>query len=157
MKRLHIHMGVENLEKSIRFYTAFFGAEPIKTKENYAKWMLDDPSVNFAISTRVSKKGVDHLGIQVDSAQELATIREQMSAANILTHSDGETICCYAKSEKSWVNDPNGIAWEAYHTMDDAQIYSDEIQEKQSACCVPETKGLPDCCEPSEKTVGCCS
>ena len=156
MKRLHIHMGVENLEESIRFYTALFGAEPVKTKADYAKWMVDDPSVNFAISTRASKKGVDHLGIQVDSSQELDAIRAQMSAANISTHSDGETTCCYAKSEKSWVNDPNGIAWEAYHTMDDAQIFSDAEQEEQSACCVPETKGQPGCCEPSEKTAGCC-
>lgn len=135
MKRLHIHVGVEKLPESIKFYSALFGAEPVKTKPDYAKWMLDDPRVNFAISTRAGKKGVDHLGIQVDEASELEAIRAQMSEANITTHSDGTTTCCYAKSEKSWVEDPSGIAWEAYHTMEDAQIFSDKAQGADGACC----------------------
>lgn len=156
MKRLHIHMGVENLDESIRFYTALFGAEPVKTKIDYAKWMLDDPRVNFAISTRSGKKGVDHLGIQVDAASELETIRAQMSAANISTHGDGETTCCYAKSEKSWVTDPSGIAWEAYHTMEDVQMFSDSMQEAQSACCAPKQSLTPNSCGTTKKTTSCC-
>src|ERR1700712_2417287 len=124
MKRMHVHVGVNNLDESIRFYSALFGAEPAKLKPDYAKWMLDDPHLNFAISTRSGKTGVDHMGLQVDDASELNALRDHMSAANISTHSNGETTCCYAKSEKSWVEDPNGVAWEAYHTMEDAQIYS---------------------------------
>jgi catechol 2,3-dioxygenase-like lactoylglutathione lyase family enzyme len=141
MKRLHIHVGVKNLSDSVRFYNALFGAEPVKLKSDYAKWMLDDPHVNFAISTRAGKSGVDHLGIQVDDAGELGALREQMSQANISTHSDGETTCCYARSEKSWVEDPNGIAWEAYHTMADAQVYhgADDAAEASAVCCTSET------------------
>ena len=138
MKRLHIHVGVDNLDESIRFYNALFGAEPTKTKEDYAKWMLDDPKLNFAISTRVKTRGIDHLGIQVGDAAELETMRAQMSAANISTHSDGETTCCYAKSEKSWVEDPSGIAWEAYHTMEDVNIFSGK--KAGNACCMPTEK-----------------
>ena len=111
--------------------------------------MLDDPHLNFAISTRSGKIGLDHMGLQVDDAGELAVLRDHMSAANISTHSDGETTCCYAKSEKSWVEDPNGIAWEAYHTMEDAQIYSGSDAERvaEAACCTPETpQGV--CCAP---------
>lgn len=146
MKRLHIHLGVKNIDDSVRFYSALFGADPVKHKPDYAKWMLDDPHVNFAISTRAGKTGVDHMGIQVDNVDELNAIRAQMSDANISTHSDGETTCCYAKSEKSWVEDPNGMAWEAYHTMEDAQIFSAaDIQSESGACCAPTTKG-GSCC-----------
>lgn len=137
MKRLHIHISVENLEDNIRFYCALFGAEPMKLKHDYAKWMLEDPCVSFAISSRGKNKGLDHLGIQVGNASELNQIREQMSAANISTHADGETTCCYAKSEKSWVNDPSGIAWEAYHTMEDVKLFSGEESSEKSSmgCC----------------------
>lgn len=146
MKRMHIHVGVESLDDSIKFYNALFNAEPVKTKDDYAKWMLDDPRINFAISTRVKTKGVDHLGIQVDDLSELEAIRAQMSAANISTHDDGETTCCYARSEKSWVKDPNGIAWEAYQTMDDVQIFSDKDAASDSACCVPDANQKTGCC-----------
>lgn len=146
MKRLHIHLGVKNIDDSVRFYSALFGADPVKHKPDYAKWMLDDPHVNFAISTRAGKTGVDHMGIQVDNVDELNAIRAQMSDANISTHSDGETTCCYAKSEKSWVEDPNGMAWEAYHTMEDAQIFSAaDTQSESGACCAPTTKS-GSCC-----------
>jgi catechol 2,3-dioxygenase-like lactoylglutathione lyase family enzyme len=157
MKRLHIHVGVKNIEESVRFYNALFGAEPTKLKPDYAKWMLESPHVNFAISTRAKTVGLDHMGLQVDDVGELTGLRDQMSAANMSTHSDGETTCCYAKSEKSWVEDPNGIAWEAYHTMEDAQIYSadDPVSE---ACCVPETpQGA--CCAPKPELAAdaaCC-
>jgi catechol 2,3-dioxygenase-like lactoylglutathione lyase family enzyme len=135
MKRLHIHVGVKDLADSVKFYNALFGAAPVKLKADYAKWMLDDPHVNFAVSTRAAKIGVDHMGIQVDDAGELGALREQMSEANISTHSDGETTCCYARSEKSWVEDPSGIAWEAYHTMADAQVYHDIELAADAACC----------------------
>jgi catechol 2,3-dioxygenase-like lactoylglutathione lyase family enzyme len=160
MKRLHVHVGVKDLSGSVKFYNALFGAEPVKLKADYAKWMLNDPCVNFAISTRAAKIGVDHMGIQVDDADELAALREQMSHANISTHSDGETICCYARSEKSWVADPSGVAWEAYHTMADAQIFSSNNtveasatcctpEARQGACCAskPELAAAPPCCE----------
>lgn len=155
MKRMHIHIGVENLDDSIRFYSALFGAEPAKTKKDYAKWMLDDPRINFAISTR-AKNGVDHLGIQVDEAHELDALRERLKQADMSIFDEGETVCCYARSDKSWVTDPAGIAWEAYQTMDDAQLFSEVSSPDEGACCVPETKGQPDCCVPSEKTAGCC-
>lgn len=144
MKRLHIHVGVEDITHSVTFYSALFGAPPVKVKDDYAKWMLDDPHVNFAISTRSGKRGVDHLGIQVDSAEELNALRAQLSAANLTTHSEGETTCCYARSEKSWVEDPAGMAWEAYHTMEDAQIFSDKpAAPVESACCAPQLAAAP--------------
>ncbi len=163
MKRFHIHVGVQDLEQSIRFYSALFGAPPAKTKPDYAKWMLDDPRLNFAISTRAKSNGVDHLGLQVDSVDELNALRAQMSAANISTHDDGDTTCCYAKSEKSWLKDPSGIAWEAYHTMEDAQIFSlsDAPASEQSACCAPTDKAQITCSMPtlpaaSKPSSGCC-
>ena len=125
MKRFHIHVGVEKLDESIRFYSALFGAEPIKTKTDYAKWLLDDPRVNFAISTRASKKGVDHLGIQVEENGELDELRSRLESAALPVFDEGETVCCYAKSDKTWVQDPAGIAWETYRTMEDAQIYGE--------------------------------
>lgn len=156
MKLMHIHVGVKNIDDSVRFYSALFGMEPVKLKNDYAKWMLEDPRINFAISTRAGKVGVDHLGLQVDDVSELNILREQMSAANISTHSDGETTCCYAKSEKSWVEDPNGLAWEAYHTMEDAQIFSAADSHEDGACCVPETKPQVACSMPSNQKSGCC-
>ncbi len=153
MKRLQIHMGVENIEESVRFYTALFGAAPVKTKEDYAKWLLNDPHVNFAVSTRAKTMGVDHLGIQVDDEAELTALRERIKVAELPAIDEGETVCCHAKSDKSWVQDPAGIAWEAYRTMEDAELFSGE---SATACCTPQTMGTPECCEPSNKTVGCC-
>ena len=155
MKRFHIHIGVDNLADSICFYNALFGAEPIKVKSDYAKWMLEDPCINFAISTRAGKHGVEHLGIQVDDADELDALRNQFSQANISTHSDGETTCCYAKSEKSWVSDPTGIAWEAYHTMEDAQFFSGD-NTTESSCSMPTKKTSTSCYDTPLKTKGCC-
>ena len=153
MKRFHIHISVNNLTDSIRFYNALFGTEPVKVKSDYAKWMLEDPRINFAISTRAGKRGVEHLGIQADDAAELEELRKQFSRANISTHSDGETTCCYAKSEKSWVNDPSGIAWEAYHTMEDAQFFSGG-KATEGSCCMPEKNTKTSCCD--TKKTGCC-
>lgn len=154
MKRMHIHVGVKNIEDSVNFYNALFGAEPVKRKPDYAKWMLDDPRINFAISTRSGRIGVDHMGLQVDDVAELNALRAQMSAANIATHGDGEATCCYARSEKSWVADPDGVAWEAYHTMEDAQIFSGAETAGEGACCVPETGASAGGC--GTKTSGCC-
>ena len=156
MKRIHIHVGVEKLDESIRFYSAIFGAQPVKTKADYAKWMLEDPRVNFAISTRASKNGVDHLGIQVEENEELEELRGRIRSADRAVFDEGETVCCYANSEKSWVQDPAGIAWEAYRTMEDAQIFSTKIRGSETACCAEERVSNAPCCEPSEKASGCC-
>ncbi len=136
MKRLHLHIGVKDLDASIRFYSALFGAEPIKTKDDYAKWMLDDPRVNFAISTRVAK-GIDHLGVQVDTAAELDELRNNIKAAESSMFDEGESLCCYARSEKSWVKDPSDIAWECYQTMEDIQLFANKTSTESdgSACC----------------------
>lgn len=157
MKRLHIHVGVDDLDRSIKFYSALFGAGPVKTKTDYAKWLLDDPSVNFAISTRAGRKGVDHLGLQADEESELDELRERLQSADLATFDEGETVCCYAHSDKSWVEDPAGIAWEAYRTMADTQVYSDRAPAGEAACCTPETRGEPDCCMPKENAGECCS
>ncbi len=155
MKRFHLHMGVENLEESIRFYTALFGAPPVKTKSDYAKWMLEDPRINFAISTR-AKKGVDHLGIQADAEDELEELRGRIQAGHLPVVNEGKTVCCYALSDKSWIQDPSGLPWETYRTMEDAQLFSGSSESPEGACCTPETMGLPNCCAPSANTAGCC-
>lgn len=146
MKRMHINIGVENLDQSIKFYSALFGAEPVKTKIDYAKWMLDEPSVNFAISTRSGKRGLDHLGLQVDSDSELEGLRERLKGADMSLFDEGEIVCCYARSDKSWVKDPAGIAWEAYKTMEDVQFFAEDDGAKGEACCAPETTNQQDCC-----------
>lgn len=145
MKRFHVHVGVKNLDQSIQFYSALFGAAPVKIKEDYAKWMLDDPRINFAISTRVAKEGVDHLGIQVDEENELQDLRARLEKTSASVANEGQTVCCYAKSDKSWIEDPSGIAWEAYRTMEDVQIFSQKSAADDTACCAP-----------SVKTSGCC-
>lgn len=155
MKRMHIHVGVDKLDDSIKFYSALFGAEPVKTRDDYAKWMLDDPRINFAISTR-AKSGVDHLGLQVDEQHELDALRERLETADMSLFDEGETVCCYARSDKSWVTDPAGIAWEAYQTMEDVQLFSGSAVPEEGACCAPETKDQPDGREPYAKTAGCC-
>lgn len=154
MKRFHMHVGVAAIDESIRFYSALFGAPPVKIKPDYAKWMLDDPRINFAISTRAEKKGVDHLGIQVDEASELEEIRDRLLKASLSPRDEGATVCCYSKSEKSWVEDPAGLAWEAYHTMEDAQVFSGS--DAKGACCAPQMAKKTECCAPSQKATGCC-
>ncbi len=134
MKRFHIHVGVKNLEKSVQFYSTLFGQEPVKLKADYAKWMLEDPRVNFAISTRVDRKGVDHLGIQVEKESELSEITERLRKAEVGITDEGETTCCYAESKKAWVEDPSGIAWETYRTMADAELFH-RRESADSACC----------------------
>ncbi|HRK01170.1 MAG TPA: ArsI/CadI family heavy metal resistance metalloenzyme [Oligoflexia bacterium] len=147
MKRFHIHVGVRDLEESVRFYSTLFGQQPSKRKDDYAKWMLDDPRLNFAISTRIGGTGVDHLGIQVENPGELSEIAERLKNADLSVHDEGETTCCYSKSNKSWVEDPSGVAWEAYQNLADAEIYREapktgEANEK-TGCCVAEESS---CC-----------
>lgn len=147
MKRFHVHVGVKNLDESILFYSALFGQKPAKQKEDYAKWMLEDPRINFAISTRVSATGVDHLGIQVDEGQELSELTERLKKADLGVYAEGATTCCYASSEKAWVKDPSGIAWEAYHTMADVEVFNEKPKETSaSACCPPKSSTAKSCC-----------
>jgi lactoylglutathione lyase len=124
MKRFHVHAHVDDLQKSIAFYSRLFAAEPSRIEADYAKWMLDDPRVNFAISTRGGKTGVDHLGFQTDDAAELAELKERAEAADMALLDEGEVACCYARSEKHWVTDPQGIAWEHFHTLASIPTFS---------------------------------
>ena len=154
MKRLHIHVSVDDLAKSIGFYSTLFGAQPTKQKPDYAKWMLDDPQVNFAISARGAKPGLDHLGIQVDAPEELEGLRGQLKRADLALFDEGEASCCYAESDKSWVQDPSGIAWEAYHTMADAETFTQPKEAGGASCCAPKTEAK-SAASPAPKS-GCC-
>ncbi len=140
MKRLHVHVAVRDLPQSVRFYSTLFAAEPTVLKPDYAKWMLEDPRVNFAISTRSQAAGIDHLGIQVESADELRDVHRRLTDAEGPILDEGETTCCYAKSEKSWILDPQGIAWESFHTTGESTVYGngarEALAEMSSACCV---------------------
>jgi predicted enzyme related to lactoylglutathione lyase len=146
MKRLHVHVAVENLPQSIGFYSALFAAQPAVVKADYAKWMLDDPRVNFAISTRGRQPGLDHLGIQVEDADELQEVYARLHEAGGNVIEQGQTACCYAKSEKSWIDDPAGIAWETFLTTGESTVYGDGsgerdarvAHEKHGACCAPQ-------------------
>ncbi|WP_228244117.1 ArsI/CadI family heavy metal resistance metalloenzyme [Porphyrobacter sp. GA68] len=126
MKRLYVHVGVADLDKSIGFYSTLFGAEPTVTKADYAKWMLEDPRVNFAISSsNHAAKGIENLGIQVETAEELTEVYGRLKSADRPVLEEGATTCCYAKSEKSWIADPDGVIWEAFHTNGEATVYGD--------------------------------
>lgn len=138
MKRMHIHISVDDLSKSIQFYNSIFGAAPIVEKPDYAKWMLDDPLVNFAISQRGAKAGLDHIGIQVDSDEDLSEIKGRLDEAELSILSQEGTTCCYAKSDKHWVVDPSGIAWETYHTLESAPTFNEaNALTSNSVCCAP--------------------
>jgi catechol-2,3-dioxygenase len=150
MKRMHVHVSVENLTQSIGFYSALFGATPSVVKPDYAKWMLDDPRVNFAISERAEKTGVDHLGIQVENGDELAEVAGRLKAASENTRDQVATTCCYAKSDKAWVKDPSGIDWETFHSFGEATVYGedrDEVVEiPKAACSAPVAKSAGQAC-----------
>ena len=155
MKRLHVHVSVEDITQSIGFYSALFAAQPSVVKPDYAKWMLEDPRVNFAISTRGREPGLDHLGIQVETTGELHDVYARLREAGGIVIEQGKTTCCYAKSEKSWIDDPAGIAWETFHTTGESTVYGDGsgenqariAHEKQGACCAP---------QPASKAAACC-
>jgi catechol 2,3-dioxygenase-like lactoylglutathione lyase family enzyme len=158
MKRMHVHVAVANLDQSIGFYSALFDARPVVVKPDYAKWMLDDPRVNFAISARGREAGLDHLGIEVESKTELHEVYGRLHKAGGGVIEQGETACCYAKSEKSWIDDPTGIAWETFHTTGASTDYGDGTGENDArlanakvqveadakpdakACCVPQAR-----------------
>lgn len=148
MKRFHIHAHVQDLQASIAFYSKMFAAAPTRVEADYAKWMLEDPRINFAISTRGDKPGVDHLGIQTDTEEELVELRDRARAADMALLDEGETTCCYARSDKHWITDPQGIAWEHYHTLADIPVFS-EKQEPAAAAAE-----APACCAPRGKPVG---
>lgn len=137
MKRLHIHISVEDMEKSIKFYTALFGMEPTKLKEDYAQWLVDDPAVNMAISSGRDKKGLNHLGLQVDSNEAVQELEERLQAAGVSGEKQKEAVCCYAKSNKYWVQDPEAIIWENYHTMDQAEVFGGDSFTGGIGCCQP--------------------
>jgi hypothetical protein len=142
MKRFHVHTHVQDLTQSIAFYSRMFGAEPTRVESDYAKWMLDDPRINFAISSRGGKPGVDHLGIQTDTEEELAELKARAQAADMTLQDEGETTCCYARSEKHWITDPQGVAWEHFHTLADVPVFSEKKAEPTStACCAATPKG----------------
>jgi hypothetical protein len=149
MKRFHVHVAVDDLKHSIGFYSALFAAEPAVIKTDYAKWMLDDPRVNFAISTRGRQPGLDHLGIQAESGDELKEIYSRLSKAGGNIVEQGQTACCYAKSEKSWIDDPAGISWETFHTTGESTNYGDGTGENaarvahEKSCCAPQVALAP--------------
>ncbi|QQX82985.1 glyoxalase/bleomycin resistance/dioxygenase family protein [Cupriavidus necator] len=148
MKRFHVHVHVDDLGKSIAFYSKLFAAEPTRVESDYAKWMLEDPRINFAISTRGQGAGVDHLGFQTDDAAELAELKARAEAADMALLDQGETTCCYARSEKHWVTDPQGIAWEHFHTLGNVPVFGEGKAEatsgEGSACCAPRApRGKP--------------
>lgn len=138
MKRFHVHAHVEDLQASIAFYSKMFAAQPSRVESDYAKWMIEDPRLNFAISTRGAKTGIDHLGIQTDSEEELATLQSQAEAADMTLLDVGQTSCCYARSDKYWLTDPQGIAWEQFHTLGNIPVFGEgsaKNEEPASACC----------------------
>jgi catechol 2,3-dioxygenase-like lactoylglutathione lyase family enzyme len=160
MKRMHVHVAVDDLEHSIGFYSALFAAEPAVVKPDYAKWMLEDPRVNFAISTRGREKGLDHLGIQVENQAELHEVYARLRQAGGPVIEQGQTACCYAQSEKSWIDDPAGISWETFHTTGESTVYGDGSGEREAriahekSCCAPETAAAPT---EAKSTSACCA
>lgn len=159
MKRFHVHVGVTDLDRSIAFYNKLFGAEPSVVKSDYAKWMLEDPRINFAVSLREgASTGIEHVGLQVENGDELAEVYARLKAADRPVLEEGATTCCYAKSEKSWIADPDGIVWEAFLTDGESTTYGGNPDLAQlasanaasDACCVPKAANA------SAPSVSCC-
>jgi catechol-2,3-dioxygenase len=157
MKRLHVHVSVDDLAQSVRFYSALFAAKPAVTKSDYAKWMLEDPRVNFAISTRGEQTGLDHLGIQVETKEELTDVYTRLQQADRPVLEEGATTCCYAESEKAWITDPQGLSWETFLTSGESTVYGDSVDlgpirttaaAPQGACCAPKPAVQTACCGP---------
>ncbi len=168
MKRLHINLAVGDPDKSVRFYSSLFADRPTVLKPDYAKWMLDDPRVNFSISTRGERKGVDHLGIQVESDDELTGVFRRLKSAGAPMLEQGETVCCYAQSKKNWIFDPEGIAWETFLATGESPVYGSDQDldaDRQAACCAApsdaEAQVSAACCDDATKSqaqaqTGCC-
>lgn len=155
MKRFHVHVHVGDLDSSVRFYSALFGVEPAVLKTDYAKWMLEDPRVNFAITSGASKPAIDHLGFQLDSDSDLAAIgRRLVAAGQVVTRQDNAT-CCYARGNKGWITDPSGVSWEAFHTFGESTVYGADIAPRAVAS-MPQA--AESCCAPVPSSSGaCCS
>ena len=153
MKRFHVHAHVEDLAKSVAFYSKLFAAEPTRLEADYAKWMIEDPRLNFAISTRGGALGVDHLGFQTDDAEELGDLKARAQRADMALLDEGSASCCYARSDKHWVVDPQGIAWEHFHTLGDIPVFSEgskataapaaEAAPQANACCAAKPAAKP--------------
>lgn len=146
MKRLHVHIAVDDLEENIRFYSALFQADPSVLQQDYAKWMLDDPRVNFAISARGRAAGLDHLGIQVESGEELEGLNRRLAEAALPSEEQKQAACCYARSDKYWTVDPQGIAWEAFHSLEVIPMFGEDVavrleSNSTSSCCKPSSQG----------------
>lgn len=151
MKRFHVHVAVADLEQSIRFYSTLFASDPVVLKSDYAKWMLDDPRVNFAISQRGTEAGVRHLGIQVEDAVELSEVYSRLQKADSPVLEEGATTCCYARSEKSWIEDPQNVKWETFLTVGESTTYGSEepAMPRNASCCEPKgtvSKEPSRCC-----------
>lgn len=155
MKRFHVHVAVEDLAASIRFYSTVFGAPPAVVRDDYAKWMVEDPRVNFAISARGMKPGIDHLGLQVDSDEELAALRKQVGDAEIAARDQPAAACCYARSDKYWTVDPQGVAWETFRTLGEIPVFGADAKQTEAgeACCAPAARPMPVAAAPAK---ACC-
>jgi catechol 2,3-dioxygenase-like lactoylglutathione lyase family enzyme len=153
MQRLHVHVAVNDLEKSIAFYSTLFGAEPAVLKPDYAKWMLDDPRVNFAISERSAAAGVDHLGIQVESDEDLEAVSRRLSAAGERVAEQHQAACCYARSNKAWARDPDGVSWETFHTTGALAGFGEDTAAKAAAKPLADAAG---CCGAGAGKSSCC-
>lgn len=152
MKRLHVHIAVDDLDRNIHFYSALFAAEPTVRKDDYAKWQLEDPRVNFAISARGVAPGLEHLGIQVESGEELSEVESRLARAGAPVTEQTGTACCYARSDKYWIQDPQGIAWESFHTLDEIPTFNDATSS-QGACCTPASlEPEAGCCAPTRES-----
>ena len=164
MKRFHVHVAVDDLEANIRFYSTVFGTPPTVSKPDYAKWMIEEPRINFAISNRGAKPGLDHLGFQVDSNEELGELRQKVADAEIAALDQPQSECCYARSDKYWITDPQGIAWETYHTLGEVEVYGVDMPKvakaakavdaaaEGAACCAPK----PNVANTKPKRANCC-
>jgi catechol 2,3-dioxygenase-like lactoylglutathione lyase family enzyme len=165
MKRFHVHVAVDDVAESIKFYSTLFGTEPSVKETDYAKWMLDDPRLNFAVSSRGRASGINHLGFQVDSSAELTGMKERLQAADAAMIEQTATACCYARSDKYWVTDPSGIAWETFHSLGAVPVYGDGAHHdaRGNACCVPlaaaDNQSSSSCCIPAQAAApgACCS
>ena len=146
MKRFHVHVAVDDLQANIRFYSTVFGVKPTVSKRDYAKWMLEDPRINFAISERGAKAGLDHLGFQVDTDEELGALRKNVADAEIAALDQPDATCCYARSDKYWITDPQGIAWETYRTLGEAEIYGATSKDGSTAACCGSKPQTEKCC-----------
>ena len=157
MKRFHVHVNVADLEQSIRFYRTLFGGAPSVRKADYAKWMLEDPRLNFAISSTGRAPGLDHLGLQAEDAGELQDIGARLTAADAVSLTETGTTCCYATSDKVWAEDPQGLRWESFLMQGDATTYyaADAGCSTSPVCAAPAPQAAP-CCGPAAKASGCC-